>query len=276
MSTAAPSGAITFREFEHGRWESCVSAYDRYFGPLTSSAIEPLLAALGAGPGVRLLDVATGPGYVASAASQLGCRVDAIDFSAEMIAAARQRTGGAIAFESGDAENLAYAAGVFDAVAMNFGVLHLSQPERAFAEARRVLRTGGVFGFTAWCPPEEAHGFALILRAIQTAGDPEVSIPAGPPFFRFSDPLECRRALLEAGFQQIDTQVLPLTWTVPSAEVLYEAFYDGTARTGGLLRAQPAAASEAIRRMLIEDSAPYRGTDGSIRIPMPALLVMGR
>jgi ubiquinone/menaquinone biosynthesis C-methylase UbiE len=200
--------------------------------------------------------------------------VDAIDFSAEMIATARRQAAEGIAFEVGDAENLAYDAETFDAVAMNFGALHLSQPERAFVEARRVLRKGGAFGFTVWRPPEEAQGFALILHAIQTSGDPHVQLPAGPPFYRFADPEECRRTLVDAGFEKIETRTLPLTWTVPSPEALYEAFYAGTARTGGLLRAQTGAAADAIRQTVLRDSAQFRGADGALRIPMPAFPVI--
>src|ERR671933_523234 len=62
---AASSG---FRDFEHAGWEGAAAAYAEYWGPLTRQAVEPLLDAVGAGPGVRLLDVATGPGYVAAGA----------------------------------------------------------------------------------------------------------------------------------------------------------------------------------------------------------------
>lgn len=275
MSMPASSDSVAaFRAFEHRAWESSVSAYDRYFGPLTSMTIEPLLTGVRAGAGMRILDVATGPGYVAFAAERRGCQVDAIDFSAEMVTIARRQAADRIAFAVGDAENLTYGDETFDSVVMNFGVLHLSRPEQAFLEARRVLRKGGAFGFTVWRPAEEAQGFALMLRAIRTSGDPDVPLPPGPPFFRFSDPGECRRTLVETGFERIETRTLPLMWVIPSPEALYEAFYAGTARTGGQLRAQTPAAAEAIRKAVIRDSAQYRGSDGALHIPMPALLVI--
>jgi ubiquinone/menaquinone biosynthesis C-methylase UbiE len=40
-----------------------------------------------------------------------------------------------LAVQEEDAEALPFAKGAFDAVAMNFGVLHLGQLEQAFAEA---------------------------------------------------------------------------------------------------------------------------------------------
>jgi SAM-dependent methyltransferase len=173
----------------------------------------------------------------------------------------------------GDAEALPYQERSFDAVVMNFGVLHLSRPEAAFAEARRVLASSGRFAFTVWRPPEEARGFALMLRAIETAGDSQVPLPPGPPFFRFSDPAECELALSAAGFANVRATVLPLAWSVPSADELYEAFYAGTARTGGLLRAQSHEAAAAIRETVRASCVEFLQPDGSLRIPMPALLV---
>jgi SAM-dependent methyltransferase len=276
MSTPAPIDPAAFREFEHRRWESAVSAYDRYFGPLTSLTIEPLLDGVAASGGMRVLDVATGPGYVAAAARRRGCTVEGVDFSAEMIAVAQREAAEGIIFRVGDAEDLPYADSSFNAVVMNFGVLHLSRPEVAFSEAYRVLKPDGWFGFTAWRPAEEACGFALMLRAIEKAGDPHVPLPAGPPFFRFSEPAECERVLAQAGFAETRAQTLPLTWTIPSAEAMYQAFYAGTARTGGLLQAQTGEAAAEIRWALLESTGPYLTVQGELRIPMPALLAVGR
>jgi hypothetical protein len=54
-----------------------------------------------------------------------------------------------------------------------------------------------------WAKPEEALGFQIILKAIQSHGNPEVQLPQGPSFFRFSDPAECDRTLREAGFLNV-------------------------------------------------------------------------
>ena len=42
-------------------------------------------------------------------------------------------------FQEGDAESLAFPDESFDAVAINFGVLHLARPDAALSEACRVL-----------------------------------------------------------------------------------------------------------------------------------------
>ena len=93
--------------------------------------------------GTRVLDVATGPGTIAGVAAARGADVVGLDFSGAMIAEAT-RLHPAVAFREGDAHALPFDAASFDAVVMNFGLLHLARPETAMAEAHRVLRGDGL------------------------------------------------------------------------------------------------------------------------------------
>src|ERR1041384_7032467 len=128
-----------------------------------------------------------------------------------MIDAARRRYPH-VAFREGDAEQLAFDDESFDAVVMNFGMLHLARPERAIAEARRVLVRGGRYAYTVWAAPDQALGFGMVLRAIERFGRTDVALPEGPPFFRFSDAAASRHALEEAGFTDVRIETLPLVW----------------------------------------------------------------
>lgn len=259
-----------FRDFEQAGWERVAEAYRDAFGPLTSQAIEPLLDAVRAGPGVRLLDVATGPGYVAAAAARRGAAAIGIDFSGAMLAEARRRTP-AVEFREGDAEVLAFPDGAFDAVVISFGLLHLGRPDQALTEARRVLRRDGRIGFTVWAPPDQAIGFALVLGAVQRHGRPDVPLPAGPPFFRFSEPEEARRALLAAGFLDPEVQPVPQVWRLGSTDALFDAMWSSAVRTGALLQGQAPAALDLIRADIREATRAFqRGAE--VVLPMPAVL----
>jgi SAM-dependent methyltransferase len=259
-----------FREFEHAGWEVNVAEYEDAFARLTSQAIGPLLDAVGLRPGVRLLDIATGPGYVAAAAAARGARVVGIDFSAPMVARARELNP-AIEFQAGDAEALSFPDSSFDAVVMNFGILHLARPERAMSEAARVLKPGGRFAFTAWAKPEEAVGFGMILNAIQSHGNMDAQLPQGPPFFRFSDRAECDRTLRESGFSGVNITRIPQVWRFNTPDEPLEAFYNGGVRIKAILRAQSGEALEAIRRAVRKDARKFIRHD-FIEIPMPAVL----
>jgi ubiquinone/menaquinone biosynthesis C-methylase UbiE len=259
-----------FRAFEQAGWESIPQAYQDAFGTLTTQAIGPLLDAARVGPGVSFLDVATGPGYVAAAAAGRGATVVGVDFSAAMLAEARRHSP-AIDFREGDAEALPFPDRRFDAVVMNFGLLHLGRPDQALAEAHRVLRSSGRLGFTVWAKPEEAVAFGIVLRAIERRGRLDVRLPPGPPFFRFSDPAENRRVLGELGFQSPDVVTIPQVWRLASPDALFLVMRDGTVRTAGLLRAQTSEALEAIRADVREAVRAYERA-GTVELPMPAVL----
>ncbi len=269
-----PIDPEAFRAFEHEGWERIPQRYHNAFASLTSQMTTPLLDAVGVTTGVQLLDVATGPGYAAAAATKRGAEVVGVDFAPAMVAEARRRYP-TVDFREGDAEDLPFPEASFDAVTMNFGLLHLGRPEQALTEAHRVLRPGGRLGFTVWARPEEAIGFQMVLRAVESYGKVDVQLPQGPHFFRFSDPQECHRSVLGAGLVSPTVKTIPLIWRLHSPDALFENMFEGTVRTAGLLRAQSADAIRAIRKALRQAAMPYQKGDG-VELPMPAVLVSAR
>jgi SAM-dependent methyltransferase len=269
-----PIDPNAFHDFEQAGWQRAADFYPGSFGTLTVQATEPLLDAAGVGPRMRVLDVATGPGYVAAAAAGRGADVVGVDFSPLMIEDARRRNPG-LTFVEGDAEALAFDEGEFDAVVMNFGVLHLARPDVAINEAGRVVRAGGRFAFTVWDAPDRAVGFGVVLRAMETHGTTNVGLPDGPPFFRFSDAGECRRAMTAARFVDVQVVPPPLVWRLPSADALFAAALRGGVRTSAALQAQTHDALAAIRRAVHDDLQRYADGD-AIALPMSVVLASGR
>jgi SAM-dependent methyltransferase len=176
-----------------------------------------------------------------------------------------------IDFRQGDAEDLPFGSNLFDAAVMNFGILHLARPEKALADAQRVLRAGGRFAFSVWCDPQQTVGFGIVLRAVQEHGEPRAELPEGPPFFFYSDPEKCKAGLLAAGFASpVVTKVLQ-TWQLPAGDGLFEAMRDSTVRTAGLLRAQKPVVLDNIRDAMREELSSYQKRD-QVALPMPALI----
>jgi hypothetical protein len=137
------------------------------------------------------------------------------------------------------------------------------------------LCPGGRFAFTVWAVPDEALAFGMVLNAVRTLGNPEVPLPPGPPFFRYSDAATASRAMEDAGFADVEARRIAQSWHLADEHALFGIMCDGTARTGALLRGQTDAARSAIRAALAEESSRFREGDRVI-IPMPAVLTCGR
>jgi SAM-dependent methyltransferase len=259
-----------FWEFERAGWDRAASHYDEYWTD-TRLFVEALLNAGGVRAGSRVLDVACGPGYVAEAAAARGADVTGVDVAPAMVQRARERCPG-LTFVEGDAQRLPFEDAAFDAVTMNFGILHLSQPEAAIAEARRVLADAGRFAFTAWVA--EGNAEAEIVDAAVAAHAVPVDLPVGPPYYRFADADQARLALAEGGFD-VDTfavETITVPWRVPSAELLFEAEIAAGVRTGTVIRAQPPERLQAIRTAITHAVKRYADGDEFV-LPIVARVI---
>ncbi len=260
------------RAFEHARWERAATKYGSTFANATRPFIDALLDAAGVARGVRLLDIACGPGFVTSQAQVRGATAIGLDFSPAMLAVARARDG-AIRFEQGDAEALPYADAAFDAVVSNFGIHHVPQPALALREAHRVLCSGGHVAFSFWADPSENVAWRLLFDAIKRHGDPAAS-PAPPPGGGFSTAAQCADALGHAGFADCTTELVRTTWRHPDAHSLVAALQAGTARMAAMIEAQSPGAMPEIAADIEAQAAVYRDADG-IALPIAAVIARG-
>lgn len=262
-----------FSELEREGWQRVAWKYEDSWSGLTRLFIPDLVHALHLTSGCQVLDVACGPGYTAEAALELGAEPTGVDLSEQMIRFARARNP-QIEFHIGDAHALPFEGRTFDAVVMNFGVLHLSNPEMAFAEAYRVLRAGGRFGFTTWGQPDVSPGAGIVDAAVRAHANTDVGIPAGPNYFGSSDPEEYRRMLGGLGFDpaSLELRTVTVEWRIPTASFLFECERDAGVRTAALLAAQTPDALSAIEAQMRESVLAY-ATSGGFAIPYTANVI---
>jgi ubiquinone/menaquinone biosynthesis C-methylase UbiE len=95
----------------------------------------------------RVLEVATGPGYVALGFAAVCREVVGIDLTEAPLAIAeqtrRERGLENVRFQTADAEKLPFADGEFDVVVCRFAFHHFEDPPRVLREMTRVCRLGG-------------------------------------------------------------------------------------------------------------------------------------
>ena len=263
-----------FARFEHQGWQRVADKYDSVWSSLTRQFIPSLLAEASVSAAMLTLDVACGPGYVSAAAKQLGALPTGIDFSGKMVAIAK-RMFPEIQFTQGDAQDLPFEDGRFDRVLMNFGLLHVSHPEKACAEACRVLKPGGNFGFTVWAGPEQNPGAKIVNDAIEAYANLNVGMPEGPPKYLYGEREECRQVVKRAGFDgtSLSYETRTVEWHLPDAGYLFEAERKAGVRTAGLLAHQSLEQLEAIRVALEKGIKQYaRGNE--FVLPMAANVVV--
>lgn len=129
----------------------------------------------------RVLEIAAGTGVLTralAAALPEHVSIVATDLNQPMLdRAATLGTPRPVDWRQADALNLPFDDATFDAVVCQFGVMFFPDKARAFAEARRVLRTGGVFMFSVWDRIEENEFADIVTMALASM------FPDDPPRF---------------------------------------------------------------------------------------------
>ena len=222
-----------------------------------------------------MLDVASGPGYVAVQAAARGATVIGVDVSEAMIALAR-RLHPDLVFRRGDAEALAFEDAAFDAVVANFLLLHLGRPERALDELARVLAPGGRIALTVWDLPEHARSVGVLVDALAEAGaGPPPELPVGPPIFKYADEKAFAGLLRGAGLEDVHVQTVAFLHSEASADSLWRACSagrSGSRRSSSRSRQETQARIRAAFERIV---AQYE-SGGRLELPVSVKLGSGR
>ncbi len=136
-------------------------------------------------PGMRILDLAAGTGTSSQPFADAGARVFPTDLSLGMLAVGKERLPG-LDFVAGDALQLPYGDGVFDAVTISFGLRNVEHTDAALAELRRVTRPGGRLVICEFSTPTVAW-FRLIYRNYLLAALPTMAdlVASNPAAYRY-------------------------------------------------------------------------------------------
>lgn len=133
------------------------------------------IAALGEAIRGSVLDVACGPGILSAAIAKTAREVVAFDLTPAMLKKAAQRCAEAgvknVTFREGNAVELPFANGAFDAVVTRLSVHHFDRPDRVMSEIFRVLRPGGNF-VVADVISSEVPAESELQNAIEILRDP--------------------------------------------------------------------------------------------------------
>jgi SAM-dependent methyltransferase len=168
----------------------------------------------------RVVDVGSAQGNFLAACADLGCEVVGIEPYAPARATAAEvakRVAAQVTILEGTAESLPLESNAYDVVHANSVIEHVDDANAAFREAHRVLKSGGVFWFSAAssvCPRQSEirrfPGFGwypdpLKQRIMHWAAleRPDLIAHTARPAIHWFTPWKARRMLREAGFSTI-------------------------------------------------------------------------
>ncbi len=119
--------------------------YDKSSLLVNQDNLSSIIEMSGITAGKRVLDVATGTGYMAIAAADTGAEVIATDFTPAML----NKTAEALSHKANadmaltDADRLAFYSDAFDVVTCRVSIHHFANPQIAIGEMARVCKPGG-------------------------------------------------------------------------------------------------------------------------------------
>jgi SAM-dependent methyltransferase len=197
-----------------------------------------------------ILEIAAGTGVVTRALATVatdGMSIVATDLNQAMLdRAAAVGTARPVKWQRADAMALPFADDEFDAVVCQFGVMFFPDKAKAFSEARRVLKPGGVFIFNVWDRISENEFADTITTALETV------FPEDPPRFLartphgYHDRSVIERDLVAGGFVKMAriTTVAARSRAV-SASVPAIAYCQGTPLRNEIEARNPSRLAEA-------------------------------
>jgi SAM-dependent methyltransferase len=211
----------------------------------------------------NLLETAAGTGIVTQAlAASLPDAVDivATDLNQPMLDHASSKPGMArVRFQQADALALPFPDRAFDTVVCQFGVMFFPDRVAGLREARRVLRPGGKFLFSAWGQIDDNPVMAITVEALRRR------YPAHPTWFLERTPcgyfdLDVMRSdLRSAGFASSTIETVKLAGSVTGPRAPALGFCQGTPMMAEIMSVDPGglqAATDAAESLLRDRFGP--------------------
>jgi ubiquinone/menaquinone biosynthesis C-methylase UbiE len=201
-------------------YDDVAETYERIHAPRLAEPARDLVELARIGEGARVLDVGTGTGIAAEAAVASGARAIGVDESLGMLAVGR-RARANLRAAAGEAIDLPFRDGAFDAVIANFVVAHFTKYQTALYDMLRVMRPGGRMALSAWADAEDDLSRTW-TEVVEQAVPREILRPALaerlPWRERFRNREALEEALMDAGLRHVRTEVRRYRFVYPLDE----------------------------------------------------------
>lgn len=261
-----------FDTYERDLWAGRAGVYETGFARLTAHAIGPLLDAARIGAGSRVLDLGTGPGFVAAEAVRRGAKVSAVDADPLMAETAAGNVPDADV-RVAILPALPHEDETFDAVVGNFVINHVGDPVATLAELRRVLRPGGRLALTCWTMPGSGV-LAVVRDAMEEVGVPWPDDVPPSPFMTYGRP-DAFAALVGGTFREARVESLDWDFAFEPDEWWENGAMSRVGSNAVVLLRQDPPTITRVKEVYDRRLTGYSTGDGRVSVPAHALLAHG-
>jgi SAM-dependent methyltransferase len=205
--------------------------------------------------------------------------VTLFDLAPDLLEIALERARGAglsnVAARAGDAHELPFPDNTFDRLTSRLAAMYFADCPRAFREALRVLKPGGMAVYLVWGAFEQPM-FRDIIGVLFKYVSPPDDEPGAPSPFTFSETGRLSQALASAGFVDVREESATLPTTFPGTpERWWEWLVDTAAPVqtwlGSLVASDREKALEEIHQAL------RRFQDGDrVNVPIDVIVASGK
>jgi SAM-dependent methyltransferase len=225
-------------------------------------------------PGLRMLELAAGPGDTGLRAAELlrpMGRMVLTDVSEGMLEVARARAKELgidnVDFQVMDAEWIDLPTADVDGVLCRWGYMLLADPGAALRETRRVLKPGGTVALAAWTGPEDNPWSSVPYAELVRVGAVPPPDPGAPGQFAWRDAAVIADALEEAGFVLAEIDQVDFAFHYPSLDDWWDAQIELSPGLAEALVGLTPEGRDDLRDAIDARLADHVAPDGSVSLP---------
>jgi SAM-dependent methyltransferase len=261
------------RDAAFATWEAMAPGWERrreFLRTFSQPITDWMVRELDAQPGETILELAAGPGEIGfQAAPSLGDsgRLITTDFAPGMVEVAkrraRERGVSNAEFRVLDATRNELGSASVDGILCRWGFMLMPDAPAAFAESRRVLRSGGQLVLSVMGGPAENPWAAGVSKALVGLGlIPPVDPNAPGGLFSLADPNKLRELLEAAGFRDVRIEEMDFHFPFTDFDDYWDFILEFAGAVAVLLNSFTEEQRTAVRDATEKGSEAFRTESG--------------